>query len=106
MTRPFLLYLDACVRGPVAEGLLHRGWDLVRAVDLHGEAAKDPPLFEHAAALGRVFITNDGPLLALAIEWLEAGRPFRMIFWPKPDDECYAREEPFRYPIHFLKPKA
>lgn len=72
--RAYTPFLDACVRGPVAEGLRRRGWDLVRAVDLHGEGALDPRLFEHAATLGRVFVTNDASLLALAIEWLEAGR--------------------------------
>ena len=37
------LFLDACVRGAVTEGLLRRGWDGVRAVEVAGEGAKDPP---------------------------------------------------------------
>ena len=114
------LFLDACLRGTVAEGLLRRGWDAVRAVDLHGEGAKDPPLFEHAASLGRVFVTNDGPLHAVALEWLRAGRPFRMVYWSKNDDRRHTageildafddlttqEDDPFRYPIYYLKPTA
>jgi hypothetical protein len=117
VSRPFLLFLDACIRGPLADGLLRRGWNVVRAVDLHGEGAEDPPLFQHAATLGRVFVTNDGPLLSLASQWLEAGRPFRMVYWSKRDDQRFtageildafdglARErDPFAYPIYFLNP--
>ena len=113
------LFMDACVRGAVVEGLLRRGWDAVRTVDVHGEGIKDPPHFESVARVGRVFVTNDGPLHQVALEWLRAGRPFRMVYWPKNDDKRYsvgqildafdelAREEdPFRYPIYYLKPKA
>ncbi len=113
------LFIDACVRGTVVEGLLRRGWDAVRTVDVHGEGIEDPPLFASVAELGRVFVTNDGPLHEVAREWLRAGREFRMIYWPKNDDKRYsvgqildafdelAREEdPFRYAIHYLKPKA
>ena len=88
-------------------------------MDLAGEGAKDPPLFEHAASLGRVFVTNDGPLREVALEWLREGRPFRMIYWSKNDDRrCTAgqildafdelaaqEDDPFRYPIYYLKPK-
>ena len=102
----------------MAGGLLRRGWDVVRVVDLHGEGVKDPPLFEHAASLSRAFVTNDGPLHQVAIQWLRAGRPFRMIYWSKNDDERYSvgqildafdelaaqEDDPFR--IYYLKPKA
>lgn len=113
------LFIDACVRGGVAEGLLRRGWDAVRAVDLHGEGVKDPPLFASAAELGRVFVTNDGPLHRIALEWLRAGRPFRMVYWSKNDDKRYSvgqildafedlsrEDDAFRYPIYYLKPEA
>lgn len=112
------LFLDACLRGAVVEGLLRRGWDGVRAVDLHDEGAKDPVLFERAASLGRVFVTNDGPLQEIAAEWLRAGRPFRMVYWSKNDDKRYTvgqildafaelahEDDPFRYPIYYLKPR-
>ena len=104
----------------MAEGLVRRGWDMVRAVDLHGEGAKDLPLFEHAASLGRVFVTNDGPLHLIALQWISGGRPFRMIYWSKNDDRRYTvgqilgvfdelaaqKDDPFRYPIYYLKPRA
>ena len=83
------LFLDACVRGPLAGGLARRGWDVVRAVDIGGEGAKDAQIFERAASLGRVFVTNDGPLHKLALAWLRANRPFRMVYWSKNDDRRY-----------------
>ena len=103
----------------MVEGLLRRGWDAVRTVDVHGEGIRDPPLFASVAERGRVFVTNDGPLHQVALEWLRAGRSFRMVYWPKNDDQRYsvgqildafeelAREEdPFRYPIYYLRPTA
>jgi hypothetical protein len=113
----FPLFMDACVRGPIVEALARQGWDLVRAVDIQGEGAKDRPLFGQAAQLGRVFVTNDQPLLKLAMEWLREGRPFRMVFWSKVDDARYSvgvvaaldglahsKDDPFAYPIVYLKP--
>jgi hypothetical protein len=114
------LFLDACVRGSVVEGLRRRGWDLVRAVDIDGEGVKDPQLFDHAASLSRVFVTNDGPLHRVALEWVRAARPFRMIYWSKNDDQRYSVgqilgafdelaaqvDDPFRYPIYYLKPRS
>ena len=84
------------------------------------EGVKDPLLFQHAASLGRVFVTNDGPLHRIALDWLRARRPFRMIYWSKNDDRrctvgqildafdelAALEDDPFRYPIYDLKPKA
>jgi hypothetical protein len=98
---------------------VRRGWDAERAVDVHGEGATDLRLFEHAASRSRVFVTNDGPLHQVALEWLRAGRPFRMIYWSKNDDRRHAvgaildafdelgvqEGDPFRYPIYYLKPR-
>ena len=77
----FPLFADACINGHVIDALVRQGWDVVRAVDLRGERAKDVPLFEDAAVMERVFVTNDGPIERIAIEWLRKGRPFRMIFY-------------------------
>ena len=119
MAGRFPLFVDACVRGPVVEALVRRGWDAVRAVDAQGEGAKDLALFLEAARLGRVFVTNDEPIHRIAREWLDKGRPFRMVFWPKRYDErlsagevveafealATADDDAFEYPIVYLKPR-
>ena len=101
MAGRFPLYTDADISGPVVEALQRAGWDLVRAVDTHPEATKDPVHFEHAAREGRVLVSNDRRLEGLARTWLTQGKPFRgMICWPqvhsgrmKPGDFLEALEE-------------
>ncbi len=39
----FPLYTDADIRGQVIEGLIRKGWDLVRAVDIFPQKTNDPP---------------------------------------------------------------
>lgn len=84
----------------------------MRAIDLYPEKTKDEILFERASTDGRVFVTNDRPAEAIAIRWLQEGRPFRgMIAWPVDtydhrrigdiveDFEAMAEEDdPFAYP--------
>jgi predicted nuclease of predicted toxin-antitoxin system len=38
-------------------------------------------LFPYAAEHERVLVTCDKRIHALAMEWLKAGNPFRMVFW-------------------------
>lgn len=118
MAGRFPLFTDACVNGTLIEALIRGGWDVRRAIDAFPEGTKDPPLFERAAAEGRVFVTNDGPLERIALRWVREGRPFRMIFWRVEDyrvgsigdfveafETIATREgDPFLYPIHHLKP--
>ena len=42
----FPLYTDADVKGPLVKALVSRGWDIVRAVDVHPEKTNDPIHFE------------------------------------------------------------
>lgn len=111
----FPLFTDACVSGQVVDAPVERGLDVVRAVDLSGGRAKAAALFEAAAREGRAFVTNDGPIERIAIQWLREGRPFRLIYWSKTHDEQWtvgeiveafeqsAREDdPFFYPIVHL----
>ncbi len=48
------VYADADSLGPIVEGLIRRGWDVMRAVDAEREATDDSVHFERAARLGRV----------------------------------------------------
>ena len=119
MAGRFPLYTDADINGPVVEALQRAGWDVLRAVDAHPEATKDPVHFEHAAREGRIFVSNDRRLEGLAHTWLKKGRSFRgMICWPRahyarmvPGDfvealeELAGQDDPFIYPIVHIKPK-
>ncbi len=74
-------------------------------------------LLEHAAREGRVFVTNDEDLLAIAAAWLDEGRSFPgLVYWHADDYavmttgeilrafEALANKLPFTYPIRFLTP--
>jgi predicted nuclease of predicted toxin-antitoxin system len=114
----FPLFTDACVNGLLVDALVRSGWDVARAIDVFPEGTKDLPLFARAAQEGRVFVTNDGPLERIALQWVREGRPFRMIFWRVEDyrlgtignfvaafEDLALREgDAFLYPIHYLRP--
>ena len=122
MAGRFPLYTDADIRGQVIEGLIRKGWDVVRAVDVHPERTKDPVHFEEAARRGRVLVAHDVDQLKLALEWLSQGRPFPgFLTWPQLHhqewsdgaiveafEDLASEEDPFpkAYPIRYLKPKA
>ena len=120
MAGRFPLYADADVRGPVVRALQAAGWDVLRAIDVYPERTKDPVHFEHAARQGRVMVSNDADVKALAESWLAAGKPFRgLVWWPRRHydrmsegdfvaafEELAAQDHPFSpYPIFFVKPK-
>lgn len=115
----FSLFTDENIGGPFIKGLVARGWDVQRAVDVFGEETDDDALFAYAAKTGRVFLTDDRPAEAVAIVWLENGRPFRgMIRCPQQGqmsvgelltalEELARQDEPFaNYPIVYLKSEA
>jgi hypothetical protein len=80
---PFPLFTDACVRQQIVDGLRRRGWDVVRAIDALPEGTLDDALFEYAATVNRVFVTNDARIRATAEHWFAEGRVFRgLIGWP------------------------
>jgi len=116
----FPLYIDADIRGQVVEGLKRKGWDLLRAVDVHPEKTADPIHFREAADRGRVLVGHDVHQLRLAHKWLTEGRPFRgLITWPQTHhqdwsdgeivqafEDLAAEEDPLpaAYPIRHLRP--
>lgn len=117
MAGRFPLFTDENVAGPLIKALIARGWDVVRAVDVFGERTGDQVLFAHAAAQGRVFVTGDRPMEAVAIFWLREGRAFRgMIRCPTQGSvgELLAAfeglaeaDDPFAgYPIVYIRPNA
>jgi hypothetical protein len=66
-----------------------------------------------------VLVSTDPDHLQIADRWLRAGKPFRMIWWMQAPyqhvrphvfvdafNELAVREDdPFRYPVYYLKPK-
>ena len=120
MAGRFPLYRDADIHGPVVEGLRQRGWDVLRASDRFPERTSDLTHFEEAARLGRVLVSNDSDMKALAEKWLDEGRPFRgLVWWPRKRyarmsvsdilqtfEDLARRDEPFAaYPIVHLAPR-
>ena len=118
MAGRFPLFTDADIRGQLIEGLIQRGWDVVRVIDVFPERTRDPVLFVHAAKEARVFVTTDRRIQTTAERWLKEGRPFRMVTWKQDHharmsdgdliqafEEMAEEEEPFAYPIRHIKPK-
>lgn len=115
----FTLYCDTDIHGPVVEAFIDSGRDVRRGIDAYPEGTVDEIHFARAAQEGRVFMTNDRRILKNQAEpWMEQGRPFRMITWPRshyrhmnPGDFVRALEElegmddpfPAGYPIVHLK---
>lgn len=80
----FPVYTDADVHGPIVDGLIDRGWDVLRAVDAKPEGTDDIDHFELAVSLSRVMIANDKHMKATAERWIQEGRSFSgLIWWPR-----------------------
>lgn len=116
----FPLLTDAHVREGLVQALRRGGWDVVRSIDVFPEKTPDEILFAHAAQQGRVFVTNDEGLEAIAISWLAEGRPFRgLVLWRQRHhrrmtigdlveafEELAAAEDPFgAYPVRHITPR-
>ncbi len=118
MAGRFAVYTDADIHGPVVDALLLRRWDLVRAVDVFPEATDDLDHFEEAMRQGRVLVSNDSDVKDLAERRLAEGRTFPgVVWWPRRHyqrmsvsdiveffDHLAQQDEPFAYPVIFLKP--
>lgn len=116
----FPLLTDENIPGPLIDALRSAGWDVLHARELFGEDTDDEILFDYAAGQGRVLVSTDQDHLPIADRWLRTGKPFRMVWWkqapyqrvrPQAFVDAFnmlaAREDdPFRYPVHYLKPRA
>lgn len=114
------VYTDADVHGPIVDGLIERGWDVIRAVDAKPEGTHDIDQFEHAVRLGRVLVANDKHMKAIAERWIAEGRSFPgLIWWPRKSyaimsnadileaiEGVTTKPDAFAYPIEFIKPKS
>lgn len=76
MAGRFALFTDENVSGPVITGLIARGWNVVRTIEVFAEGT------EHAAQDDRVMVSTDLDMLAIAEAWLRDSRPFRgLVRW-------------------------
>jgi hypothetical protein len=112
----FPLYTDADVYGPLVDGLMKRGWDVLRAVDAFPEGTDDRTHFERAASEKRMLVACDVHQHQIALEWIRAERPFRgLITWRQTQHQdtsvgafleafeaLAAEANPFVYPIRYL----
>lgn len=114
------MYTDADVDGPVVDALVRAGWDVERAVDTFAEGTDDGTHFAHAAATGRVVVSNDLDMKRLAEAWYAEGRVYAgLVWWSRRHyatmspgdfvsafDELADTPEPFLpYQIVHLKPR-
>ena len=119
MAGRFPLYTDADLHGPLVDGPIDRGWDVLRAVDAYPEGTDDRTHFERAVEEKRVLVAYDVHQRKIALEWVEGGRPFPgLITWRQKHHErltvgdileafesLAAEDDPFAYPIRYLTPK-
>lgn len=77
----FPIYADEDVRGSLIAGLKRRGWDVVRAADIRPGEKDDELHLVEASARGRVLLTGDDDLLAIAGRWTADGRPFNGVIY-------------------------
>lgn len=119
MAGSFPLLTDEHISKALIKALRDRGWDVVRAVDVFGQRTDDEILLEYAAQQGRVLVTTDVRLEAIAVRWLREWRTFPgLVLWAQEHqramsegdflrefEELAAREDAFTYPIHHIKPR-
>lgn len=69
-------YMDHQVRAEITHGLRHRDIDVLTAFDDGRSDFEDADLLDRAAALGRVFVSQDHDLLRIAQLRQHCGQPF------------------------------
>lgn len=79
------IYTDENVDGALGRALRRLGWDVVRAIDIHPPGTRDAVHFQSSVDQGRVFVTHDTDLLALAADWQASGRTFPGVIFYHPD---------------------
>jgi predicted nuclease of predicted toxin-antitoxin system len=81
MTMTLSLYMDVHVPLAITEGLRRRGIDVLTSQDDETTEDDDGFLLERATGLGRVLLTQDQDLLAIAAIWQETEKPFVGILY-------------------------
>jgi predicted nuclease of predicted toxin-antitoxin system len=88
MTWP--LYMDHHVPWAVTSALRLRGYDVLTAAEDHSSDRDDHTLLARATQQGRIFVTQDRDLLALAKSWRDQGQLFCGIVFTRQQQLSYA----------------
>jgi predicted nuclease of predicted toxin-antitoxin system len=75
------IYADVHVPAPVVDGVRARGVDVLTAQEDGQRAAPDADLLRRAAALGRVMVSQDEDMLALATAFQNTGTDFSGLIY-------------------------
>ena len=70
------LSMDHHVPGPITVGLRQRGVDVLTAEEDGTTQLDDNLLLDRASAMGRILVSQDKDLLAIAHDWHQTGTPF------------------------------
>ena len=69
-------YMDHHVHGAITRGLRRKGIDCLTAEEDGRARLPDDLLLQRAAELGRVTVSQDDDLLAIAADWIKSSKPF------------------------------
>lgn len=75
------VYMDVHVPAAITWGLRRRGIDVLTSQDDGTGRADDELLLERATQLGRILLSQDTDLLAIAQSWQSTGREFGGLFF-------------------------
>lgn len=75
------LYMDENVRGPIADQLRRKGFDITRAQGDIPESTPDDEVLQRATALQRVLYSEDDDLLAEAVKLQRSGGTFTGVIY-------------------------
>ena len=120
MAGRFRLLADEHFPTATIKALAQAGWEVLRVVDVLGQATPDEAVFDHAADKGLVIVTSDERAQKAAWERLREGKRFPgMIVWAQRHRrkvgpggfvrfvEALSEEEaPFAYGIRHVRPGA
>lgn len=77
-------YMDVHVPAAISRGLARRGVDVLTSQDDETRRVDDERLLSRASELGRILVSQDEDLLAIAAAWQASGRPFAgLVFAPQ-----------------------
>jgi predicted nuclease of predicted toxin-antitoxin system len=76
-------YMDHNVHSAITDGLRLREINCLTTFQDGLARSDDQSVLSRATELGRVLFTQDRDFLEIAIEWIEAGRPFSGIIYAK-----------------------
>jgi hypothetical protein len=75
------LYMDHRVNSAITAGLRRRGVDVLTCAEDGKDRSDDAHILQRATQLGRAVFTQDDDFLAIADEWLEAGREMAGVIY-------------------------